>query len=65
MEKVHMVVEGVSATRAAKTLAERMGVDMPIAGEAYRILFEGKNAMEAVRNLMTRSRKHETEEPGW
>lgn len=64
-EKVKMVVEGVSATRAARTLASRVGVNMPIADEAYQILFEGKDAMTAVRDLMTRSRKHETEEPGW
>ena len=63
--QVRMVVEGVSATRAAKTLAARVGVSMPIAEEAHRILFEGKDAMTAVRDLMTRSRKHETEEPGW
>lgn len=64
-EKVRMVVEGVSATRGARTLATRAGVTMPIADEAYRILFEGKDAMTAVRDLMTRGRKHETEEPGW
>lgn len=63
--QVRMVVEGVSATRASRTLAARAGVSMPIAEEAYRILFEGKDAMTAVRDLMTRSRKHETEEPGW
>lgn len=63
--QVKMVVEGVSATRAAKTLAAKVGVSMPIAEEAHRILFEGKDAMTAVRDLMTRSRKHETEEPGW
>ena len=63
--QVHMVVEGVSATQAARTLANKMGVRMPIADEAYRILFEHKDAMTAVRDLMTRSRRHETEEPGW
>lgn len=63
--KVRMVVEGVSATRVARTLAKRVGVSMPIAEEAYRILFQGKDAMTAVKDLMTRSRKHETEEPGW
>lgn len=63
--QVRMVVEGVSATRAARTLADKMGVSMPIAEEAYRILFEHKDAMTAVRDLMTRSRRHETEEPGW
>jgi len=64
-DKVRMVVEGVSAARAARKLSEQTGVSMPIADEAYRILFEKKNAMEAVRDLMTRSRKHESEEAGW
>ena len=64
-EKVRMVVEGVSATRAVRFLALEKKIGMPISEEAYRILFEGKDAMTAVRELMTRSRKHETEEPGW
>lgn len=64
-EKVRMVVEGVSATRAVRSLAREKKIGMPISEEAYRILFEGKDAMTAVRDLMTRSRKHETEEPGW
>lgn len=65
IEAVRMVVEGVSATRAAVALSKRTGVAMPIADEAYRVLFEGKNCRTAVMDLMTRSRKHESEEPGW
>lgn len=60
-----MVIEGVSATKAAKALAEKCGVSMPIAEEAYKILFQGKDAFTAVHDLMTRAKKHETEEPGW
>ncbi len=64
-KEVRMVVEGVSATRAAKELSERYKVNMPISQEAYQILFEGKDCRKAVYDLMTRSRKHETEDTGW
>lgn len=63
--EVRMVVEGISATRAARELSERYKVNMPISQEAYKILFEGKDCKEAVYDLMTRSRKHESEDTGW
>lgn len=63
--EIKMVVEGISATRAAKELADRYNISMPIIQEAYKILFEGKQCKEAVYDLMTRSRKHETEDTGW
>jgi len=64
-KEVRMVVEGISATRAAKELADKYKVSMPIVEEAYKILFEGKDCRKAVYDLMTRSRKHETEDAGW
>lgn len=64
-EEVKMVVEGISATRAAKELADKYKVSMPIIQEAYKILFKGKKCKKAVHDLMTRSRKHETEDTGW
>lgn len=63
--EVKMVVEGISATRAAKELADKHHVSMPIIHEAFNILFEGKDCRKAVYDLMTRSRKHETEGTGW
>jgi glycerol-3-phosphate dehydrogenase (NAD(P)+) len=65
VKEVKMVVEGVSAAHAAKTLSEKYKVSMPICEEAYKILFENKDCKEAVYELMTRSRKHETEDTGW
>lgn len=53
------VAEGVPTTVAARTLAQKMGVEMPIAEQVYRVLFEGKNPREAVYDLMTRSAKPE------
>jgi glycerol-3-phosphate dehydrogenase (NAD(P)+) len=49
-----MVVEGVNATRAAVLLADRYGVEMPIAQEVHSILFAGKSVAAAVTDLMTR-----------
>lgn len=49
-----MVVEGVNATRAALLLADRFGVEMPIAHEVHAILFDGKSVASALNDLMTR-----------
>lgn len=48
------VAEGVDTTRAARELAAREGIEMPIAEQMYRVLFEGKSPIEAVRDLMGR-----------
>lgn len=62
MKEVGAVVEGYYAAASAKTLAERMDVDMPISMESYRVLYENKNPLTVMRELMTRSKKHEIEE---
>lgn len=59
---MHMVVEGVHATKAAHRLAETHGVVMPITSEIYRVLFEGKSPRAAVEDLMGRGKTHEMEE---
>ena len=64
MREVGAVVEGYYAAASAKTLAERMDVDMPISMESYRVLYENKDPLTVMRELMTRSKKHEIEE-GW
>ncbi len=61
MEEVRMVVEGVYATKEAYTLAKRLGVDMPLTEQAYRVLFEGASPKEAVGRLMKREKKQETD----
>ena len=44
MDEVKMVVEGVNSAKAAKTLAEKYGIDMPIVQEVNQVLFEDKPA---------------------
>jgi glycerol-3-phosphate dehydrogenase (NAD(P)+) len=53
------VAEGVRNTRSLYTLAERLGVDMPIVGQMYQVLYAGKEPADAVRDLMLRSLKPE------
>lgn len=60
-EQVKMVVEGVKTCRAAYELAQKVGVEMPIVEQAYKVLFEGMKATDAVKNLMGRDKKHESE----
>jgi glycerol-3-phosphate dehydrogenase (NAD(P)+) len=57
--RTSMVAEGVLTTRAAYMLGARLGVDLPITREVYRILYEGREARLAVRDLMTRDLKAE------
>jgi len=65
MEEVGAVVEGYYAARSAWQLSKKAGVEMPIAREAHAVLYKGKNAAEALRDLMGRDRKHEFEDAGW
>lgn len=65
MKEVGAVVEGYYAVKSVKDLADRLHVSMPITQKAYHILYEGGDAHEAVRALMGRSMKHESEDAGW
>ncbi|HEY1694178.1 MAG TPA: NAD(P)H-dependent glycerol-3-phosphate dehydrogenase [Polyangiaceae bacterium] len=53
------VAEGVKTARSAYDLANRLGVQMPIASEVYAVLYEDKPVEAAVRDLMSRELGHE------
>jgi glycerol-3-phosphate dehydrogenase (NAD(P)+) len=55
----HMVAEGVYTARSVHEKASRMGIDMPITSEIYRMLYEGKAPAAAVRDLMLREPRSE------
>lgn len=59
-KEIGQVVEGVSAAREVRRLAERHGVEMPIADSIYGVLFEELDARAAVETLFERERKSET-----
>src|SRR5690606_34578904 len=51
---MRMVAEGVKTVRPVLRLAADHSVDMPIASEVARVLYEGAHPREAVLALMTR-----------
>jgi glycerol-3-phosphate dehydrogenase (NAD(P)+) len=54
-----MVVEGVATSEAAVDLGQRHGVELPIVEQVYAILYEGKSARTALRELLNRDLKAE------
>ena len=60
LSSMKMVAEGVATTRAALALAERYGVEMPIATEVHAVLFEGRAPREAISALLSRPPKEES-----
>jgi glycerol-3-phosphate dehydrogenase (NAD(P)+) len=58
-DTMHNVAEGVDTTRAALSLAERLGVEMPITRAIYDVLFGGVSGTDAVVRLMGRDPRSE------
>lgn len=56
------VVEGYYAAANAKTLADKLGVDMPISQAAYQVFYEGKDPRSVLAELMSRAKKSEVEQ---
>ena len=60
-----MVVEGVHSARAAMALARKYDVQLPIIEQVNQVLFEGKSADQAVKDLMLRDKKIEVPAFPW
>ncbi|OHB27777.1 MAG: glycerol-3-phosphate dehydrogenase [Desulfuromonadaceae bacterium GWC2_58_13] len=56
---MNMVAEGVKTTLSAYQLAQKIGVDVPITEQMYRILYQNKDPRQAVSDLMLRELKAE------
>jgi glycerol-3-phosphate dehydrogenase (NAD(P)+) len=56
-----MVAEGAFTARSVHERALQMGIDMPITTEVYRVLYEDKDPLRAVNDLMLREPKGEME----
>jgi glycerol-3-phosphate dehydrogenase (NAD(P)+) len=54
-----MVAEGAYTAHSVHDRAARMGIDMPITAEVYRVLYEDKDPRAAVNDLMLRLPKRE------
>ena len=62
VKEIGAVVEGYYAAANARTLARKVGVEMPITEAAYQVLYEGKDPRQVIVDLMIRERKHELED---
>lgn len=65
MDEVQMVVEGVYSAKAAMELARKYEVQLPIIEQVNAVLFEGKSADQAVKDLMLRDKKVEVPAFPW
>lgn len=59
LAEMKMVAEGVATTKATHELAKKMGVELPIIEQVYKVLFLGKDPHTATEKLMTRVLKDE------
>jgi len=54
LASMNMVAEGVFTTKSVHDRAARMGIEMPITAEVFRVLYEDKDPLTAVNDLMLR-----------
>jgi glycerol-3-phosphate dehydrogenase (NAD(P)+) len=64
LAKMDSVAEGVPTTRAVVELARRFNVEMPITRAVHAVLFEGRDVLHALSDLMTREPKPERDATG-
>ena len=62
VKEIGAVVEGYYAAANARTLAQKVGVEMPIAQAAYEVLYEGRDVHSVVTDLMSRAKRSELDE---
>ena len=56
---MRMVAEGVLTSKSAYLLSQKLGVEVPIMEQVYRILYEDQDPKQTVENLMSRELKGE------
>ncbi len=61
LEEMDQVAEGILTTKSVYKLANKFNAEMPITREIYNVLFEDKDPMKAVNELMVRDPKSEIE----
>ncbi len=59
LAEMKMVAEGVATTESTHQLAKKIGVELPIIEQVYKVLFLGKDPHHATEILMTRDLKEE------
>ena len=62
LSETRTVAEGVRTTKSVYNLSRKIGVEMPIAEQIYRILYEDLEPKEALHALMSRDLRQEMDE---
>lgn len=58
---MNMVAEGVRTAHSANQLSQKLGLDMPITSEVYRMLYQDKAPQDVLASLMARPLRPERE----
>ena len=58
-KEVGMTIESIDNIEVAKSLADKLNLELPILNTVYDVLYNNLNAKDAVNILMTRGRKEE------
>ena len=56
------VAEGVKTTKSVYNMSRKLGVEMPIAEQVYRMLYEDLDPKKALQTLMSRGLRQELDE---
>ena len=58
-KEIQQVVEGVQAAKAVHQMALKLGIEMPIAEQVYKVIYENLLPQDAFANLMNRELRKE------
>lgn len=59
IEEIGQVIEGISTSRSVYNLVMSLGIEMPICKGVYYVVWEDKNPLQEISELMTRDLKFE------
>jgi len=62
LSDMRTVAEGVKTTKSVYNMSRKLGVEMPIVEQVYRMLYEDLDPKEALKILMNRDLRHEIDE---
>lgn len=57
--ETNTVAEGIKTSKSVYDLSRMLGVEMPISEQVYQVIHEGKDARQAVKDIMARDLKRE------
>ncbi len=59
IKEIGQEIEGISAAKETYALATKLGIEMPITEQTYKVLYEDLDPLTAVQNLLSRDQKPE------